>query len=117
MSNMNIELHTKEGRDAVFIADLEEIKKYLAGVFKIRTDDIFFRQKNLNNQLVLNAVDEERVKSFIGKAEYEELQRFYSNMSDKLIMFTIKAFRIEKGRIIATIDYKVNVELVTLSER
>ncbi|KAF5057143.1 hypothetical protein DSECCO2_359940 [anaerobic digester metagenome] len=104
-------VHTQTQREEIFKADLEDITKYLAKRFKLDITDIHHRIM-MNNELVILA-DEKRVQKMLGAGEIDELRLFDEKLWDKLKMFTIRHFRIHKGRIIAVIDYKCNVEIVT----
>lgn len=105
-------VHTQAQREAVFKADLEDIKGYLAKRFKLDITDIYERII-MNNELVVPA-DEKRVQKMLGKGEVDELNLFNENMWDKLRMFSIRNFKIYKGKIIAVITYKNEIEIVTI---
>lgn len=104
-------IHTQAQREAVFKADLEDIKGYLAKRFKLDITDIYHRIR-MNNELVVPA-DEKLVQKMLGKGEVDELNLFNEKMWDNLRMFSIRYFRIYKGKIIALIDYKCDIGIVT----
>ncbi len=106
-------VHTQTQREEIFKSDLELIKGYLAKRFKTQLSDIHFK-RTLNNELVVLA-DEKEVKKVLGEGEIEELNLFNDKMWQKLKMFSIRNFKVHKGKIIAVIEYKVNIKIVTLS--
>lgn len=102
----NRTVQTQSEREQTFLNDVTKIQKYLAKRFNLDETDIIPNIMNGFNVLIFTP-DKECYDKFIGKVEIKELFRLRENV--KTALFTVRAFRKNKGRIIATIDYKANI--------
>lgn len=97
---------TQSEREQTFLNDVAKIQKYLAERFNLDVTDI---SPNINNgfNVLIFTPNEECYDRFIGKVELMELFRLQEKV--KTVYFTVRTFRKNKGRIIATLDYKCNI--------
>lgn len=108
-------LITQEERQAIFKKDLEKISKYLTDRFKINIkknpDSIYFTSTALEMKYVIMP-DKRELKKLDSIQLFKELQNFNNEMWTKLQLFSIKDFSQHNSKIMATIEYKSDIEVI-----
>lgn len=109
-------LLTNEERQMVFNEDTKKIKQYLIDRFNLDNSDpecIYFVSTALEMKYVI-LPDKDELSRLDAKQLADELITFNSEMWSKLRMFSIRSFSVYNGKLNVEIDYKSNIEVITI---